>query len=128
MEVPWIYEIEAAGLALLNGGSSNAIGGLCNGFPASHTWMDASGQYGPALLDGTTATTSSSVPTVTTSSMPATAWTSSAGGPVTMTSPEAEGVTSSADKIPPHDELYAGDGFDVCTITGGAEMQSSCEY
>lgn len=41
------------GLALLNGGSSNAIGGLCNGFPASHTWMDASGQYGPTLLDGT---------------------------------------------------------------------------
>jgi Ca2+-binding RTX toxin-like protein len=41
------------GLALLNGGSSNAIGGLCNGRPASHTWLDASGQYGPALLDGT---------------------------------------------------------------------------
>jgi hypothetical protein len=40
------------GLALLNGGSSNAIGGLCNGEPASHTWLDASGQYGPALLDG----------------------------------------------------------------------------
>ena len=41
------------GLALLNGGASNAIGGLCNGFPASHTWLDASGQYGPALIDGT---------------------------------------------------------------------------
>jgi Ca2+-binding RTX toxin-like protein len=41
------------GLALLNGGSSNAIGGLCNGRPASHTWLDASGQYGPALIDGT---------------------------------------------------------------------------
>ena len=41
------------GVALLNGGSSNAIGGLCNGRPASHTWLDASGQYGPALLDGT---------------------------------------------------------------------------
>src|SRR5688572_33396640 len=41
------------GLALLNGGTSNAIGGLCNGRPASHTWLDASGQYGPALLDGT---------------------------------------------------------------------------
>ena len=41
------------GLALLNGGSSNAIGGLCNGAPASHTWLDASGQYGPALIDGT---------------------------------------------------------------------------
>jgi Ca2+-binding RTX toxin-like protein len=42
-----------AGLALLNGGTSNAIGGLCNGRPASHTWLDASGQYGPALIDGT---------------------------------------------------------------------------
>jgi len=41
------------GVALLNTGLSNAIGGLCNGRPASHTWLDASGQYGPALLDGT---------------------------------------------------------------------------
>jgi Ca2+-binding RTX toxin-like protein len=41
------------GVALLNSGSSNAIGGLCNGRPASHTWLDASGQYGPALIDGT---------------------------------------------------------------------------
>ena len=41
------------GLAFLNGGSAHAIGGLCNGRPASHTWLDASGQYGPALLDGT---------------------------------------------------------------------------
>jgi Ca2+-binding RTX toxin-like protein len=43
----------AVGLAFLNGGSSNAIGGLCNGEPATHTWLDASGQYGPALIDGT---------------------------------------------------------------------------
>jgi Ca2+-binding RTX toxin-like protein len=41
------------GVALLNSGTSNAIGGLCNGAPASHTWLDASGQYGPALIDGT---------------------------------------------------------------------------
>src|SRR5438128_10103940 len=41
------------GLALLNTGGAHAIGGLCNGEPASHTWLDASGQYGPALLDGT---------------------------------------------------------------------------
>ena len=41
------------GLALLNGGSAQSIGGLCNGRPASHTWLDASGQYGPALIDGT---------------------------------------------------------------------------
>src|SRR5256714_13140076 len=42
-----------AGLALLSPGPAKAIGGLCNGRPASHTWLDASGQYGPALLDGT---------------------------------------------------------------------------
>jgi Ca2+-binding RTX toxin-like protein len=42
-----------AGVALLNGGSAQSIGGLCNGRPASHTWLDASGQYGPSLLDGT---------------------------------------------------------------------------
>ncbi|HKN39439.1 MAG TPA: hypothetical protein VJ456_10050, partial [Acidimicrobiia bacterium] len=41
------------GLAFLNNGTAHAIGGLCNGRPASHTWLDASGQYGPALLDGT---------------------------------------------------------------------------
>src|SRR6267143_3141827 len=42
-----------AGLAFLNSGSAHAIGGLCNGRPASHTWLDASGQYGPAVIDGT---------------------------------------------------------------------------
>src|SRR5882762_9299389 len=41
------------GLAFLSSGSAHAIGGLCNGRPASHTWLDASGQYGPALIDGT---------------------------------------------------------------------------
>jgi hypothetical protein len=41
------------GLAFLNGGTAHSIGGLCNGRPASHTWLDASGQYGPALIDGT---------------------------------------------------------------------------
>src|SRR5262245_1736628 len=30
------------GVALLNTGTSSAIGGLCNGRPASHTWLDAS--------------------------------------------------------------------------------------
>jgi Ca2+-binding RTX toxin-like protein len=43
----------ALGLAFLNNGGAHAIGGLCNGRPASHTWLDASGQYGPALIDGT---------------------------------------------------------------------------
>ncbi|HYH52099.1 MAG TPA: hypothetical protein VEG38_21360 [Acidimicrobiia bacterium] len=42
-----------AGAALLNGGAAHSIGGLCNGQPASATWLDASGQYGPALIDGT---------------------------------------------------------------------------
>lgn len=41
------------GAAVLDGGGVHAIGGLCNGRPASHTWLDASGQYGPAVLDGT---------------------------------------------------------------------------
>ena len=41
------------GLAFLNSGTAHSIGGLCNGRPASHTWLDASGQYGPALIDGT---------------------------------------------------------------------------
>ena len=41
------------GLALLNSGGAHAIGGLCNGEPASHTWLDASGQPGPAVLEGT---------------------------------------------------------------------------
>src|SRR5579884_662266 len=41
------------GMAFLNSGGAHAIGGLCNGEPASHTWLDASGQPGPAVLDGT---------------------------------------------------------------------------
>jgi Ca2+-binding RTX toxin-like protein len=35
------------------GGPVQSIGGLCNGTPASSTDLDASGQYGPALIDGT---------------------------------------------------------------------------
>lgn len=42
-----------AGVALLNAGTAQSIGGLCNGQPASATWLDASGQHGPAILDGT---------------------------------------------------------------------------
>jgi Ca2+-binding RTX toxin-like protein len=41
------------GLAFLNGGAAQSIGGLCNGRPASHTWLDASGQPGPAIIEGT---------------------------------------------------------------------------
>src|SRR5439155_12597795 len=42
----------ASGLGLLGTGSAQSIGGLCNGQPASHTWLDASGQPGPTLFDG----------------------------------------------------------------------------
>src|SRR5690349_815886 len=42
--------VGAGGLAA---GPARAIGGLCNGRPASRTWLDASGQAGPALIDGT---------------------------------------------------------------------------
>jgi Ca2+-binding RTX toxin-like protein len=42
-----------AGLALLSSGSAQGIGGLCNGRPASATWLDASFQPGPAFLRGT---------------------------------------------------------------------------
>jgi len=41
------------GVMLLSTGPAHAIGGLCNGRPASHTWLDASYQPGPALLEGT---------------------------------------------------------------------------
>jgi Ca2+-binding RTX toxin-like protein len=49
-----------AGAALLGGlggatqsGSARAIGALCQGRPASHPWLDASGQAGPTILEGT---------------------------------------------------------------------------
>jgi Ca2+-binding RTX toxin-like protein len=41
------------GVAVVDGGSAQSIGGLCIGRLATHTWLDASGQYGPALIDGT---------------------------------------------------------------------------
>ena len=34
-------------------GTAVAIGGLCEGRPATHPWLDASGQPGPSLLEGT---------------------------------------------------------------------------
>jgi RTX calcium-binding nonapeptide repeat (4 copies) len=33
--------------------SAHAIGGLCQGRPASHPWFDASGQPGPTIIEGT---------------------------------------------------------------------------
>jgi Ca2+-binding RTX toxin-like protein len=41
------------GVGLSGAGSAQSIGGLCDGRPASHTWLDASGQYGPTFFDGT---------------------------------------------------------------------------
>ena len=32
---------------------AGAIGGLCDGRPATHSWLDASGQQGPSLIEGT---------------------------------------------------------------------------
>jgi Ca2+-binding RTX toxin-like protein len=32
---------------------ATAIGGLCEGRPASHPWLDASGQQGPTFIEGT---------------------------------------------------------------------------
>jgi Ca2+-binding RTX toxin-like protein len=163
------------GVALLNGGSSDAIGGLCNGFPASHTWLDASGQYGPALLDGTdgddvilgsdgddTIDAGDGLDYVCggpgdddifggdggdvlrgdTGDDDVSGGTGSDtlfgdGGNDTIAGGfdydiqlggDGDDVMIDIEKDRPHDELYAGDGFDVCIVTGGAEMQSNCEY
>src|ERR1051325_10558644 len=43
----------ATGLGLLSNSPAQSIGGLCNGQPASRTWLDASGQPGPTFFDGT---------------------------------------------------------------------------
>ena len=43
----------AGGLGLLGNTPAQSIGGLCNGAPASHTWLDASGHPGPTFFDGT---------------------------------------------------------------------------
>jgi Ca2+-binding RTX toxin-like protein len=42
-----------AGIAVSGVGTVHAIGGLCDGRPASHTWLDASAQPGPTFIDGT---------------------------------------------------------------------------
>ena len=41
------------GLAVLSPHDARSIGGLCEGRPASHPWLDASGQAGPAIIQGT---------------------------------------------------------------------------
>src|SRR5690349_23479591 len=42
-----------AGAALTTGAPARSVEGLCNGQEASHAWLNASGQHGPALIDGT---------------------------------------------------------------------------
>src|SRR2546423_9041175 len=42
-----------AGAAMTGGGAAHSVDGLCNGQEASHAWLNASGQHGPALIDGT---------------------------------------------------------------------------
>ena len=42
-----------AGAALAGGPAAHSVDGLCNGQEASHAWLNASGQHGPALIDGT---------------------------------------------------------------------------
>jgi Ca2+-binding RTX toxin-like protein len=42
-----------AGAAITGGGAAHSVDGLCNGQEASHAWLNASGQRGPALIDGT---------------------------------------------------------------------------
>ena len=45
--------VYGVGIGLSGAGSAQSIGGLCNGAPATHTWLDASGQPGPTFFDGT---------------------------------------------------------------------------
>src|SRR2546423_14838152 len=42
-----------AGAAVSGGPAARSVEGLCNGQEASHAWLNASGQHGPALIDGT---------------------------------------------------------------------------
>src|SRR5438105_11594212 len=42
-----------AGTAVSGGPAAHSVDGLCNGQAASHSWLNASGQRGPALIDGT---------------------------------------------------------------------------
>jgi Ca2+-binding RTX toxin-like protein len=41
------------GVTLLNGGVAHAVGALCDGRPASRPSLDASGQPGPSVMEGT---------------------------------------------------------------------------
>ena len=48
-----IASLAVWGVAVLNPSAAQSIGGLCEGRPASHPWLDASGQTGPSLIEGT---------------------------------------------------------------------------
>lgn len=41
------------GVALLSPHGARSVGALCEGRPASHPWLDASGQPGPTIIHGT---------------------------------------------------------------------------
>src|SRR5581483_4076784 len=41
------------GAAIAGGRPAHSVEGLCNGQEATHPWLNASGQKGPALIDGT---------------------------------------------------------------------------
>ena len=59
----WLAAVRLGAMVVFLGGlnltaqidSARAIGGLCEGRPASHPWLDASGQPGPTILEGTKA-------------------------------------------------------------------------
>ena len=107
------------GLAFLNNGSAHAIGGLCNGRPASHTWLDASGQYGPALIEGTndddTIVGDGGNDTV-----------SGGTGNDFLVGGSGDDVMISSDDDSV-DKVNGGDDFDDCLFGAGDEV-NNCEY
>ncbi|HYH50371.1 MAG TPA: hypothetical protein VEG38_12570 [Acidimicrobiia bacterium] len=91
----------ASGLGLLANNPAQSIGGLCNGRPASHTWLDASGQPGPSFFDGTNRDD-------------------------TIVGRDGDDWIKSSDDDEV-DKVSAGDGFDICFFSAGDEL-ANCEY
>jgi Ca2+-binding RTX toxin-like protein len=117
------------GLAFLTSGSAQSIGGLCNGSPATHTWLDASGQYGPALIDGTdhadTIIGSDGDDTIDAHDGNDTV----AGGPGAdnLYGGSGDDVLIDRYEVVERDRFKAGAGFDVC-LFGPRDQLTSCEY
>ena len=136
----------ATGLGLLGSNPAQSIGGLCNGQPASRTWLDASGQPGVTLIDGTNGDDviigsdgDDNIDAGPGDDGPS-------GGPGNDTvvggpgddDPEGgpghdfivggEGddwiKSSDDDEV---DKVNAGDGFDICFFSAGDEL-ANCEY